>query len=168
MHPRECPSIIHAEAGFPSTFGNFTSISETFRQFSVRPQDLPSTSINFLSVRGKHFVRKLDLQSSSINILCSHGTFCPLVSTFRAAVGPTVNFPCIRGTYRQLSVHLRDHSSTFRTSGDVPSTSVNFLCVRGTIRQIFVCQRNIVSSSINIPCGCRAFHQLPSTFHASA
>ena len=35
-------------------------------------------------------------------------------------------------------MRLREHPSTFRTSGDVTSTSVNFLCIRGTIRQIFV------------------------------
>ena len=132
MLPREHQSNINAAAGLPSTFVNFTSVSETFHQLSVRPQDLPSTSINILSVRGKHFVQKLDLplnfrqlsvwprvlpssfrasaglQSSSVNIPCSHGLPSTCVN-FSAAAGPTVNFPCIRRTFRQLYVRSRDH-----------------------------------------------------------
>ena len=146
MCPQEHPSNIHAAAGFPSTFVNFTSVSETFHQLSVRPQDLPSTSINILSVRGKHFVRKLDLplnfrqlsvwprvllssfvhqqdlQSSSVNIPCSRG----LPST-------SINFPCVRETFRELSLWQRGLLSDFCVAVDILSTffasaqpSVNF------------------------------------------
>ena len=138
---REHSSNIYATAGFPSTFVNFASVNETFHQLSVCPQNLLSTSINILSVRGKHFVRKLDLplnfrqlsvwprvllssfvhqqdlQSSSVNIPCSRG----LPST-------CVNFSSGRGTYRQLSVQPRDHSPTFRAS---EGPSINFPYVWG-------------------------------------
>ena len=67
----------------------------------------------------------------------------------------------------QCFVQMRYHSSTFHLSGDVSSTSVNFPCIRGTIHQSFVCQRNIVSSSVNILGGRVTFRLLPSTSCAS-
>ena len=122
-----------------SAYVNFTCVRRTICQLFlwrrdislifVRPQDSLSIfrasvglSVNFHQLS----VRPLNLPSTSINNLCGHG--------------PSVNFPCIRGTFCQLSMRLRDHLSTFRMSGDVLSTSVNFLCVQGTIYQIFVCQ----------------------------
>ena len=170
------------QQGLPTTSVHFPYISETFCQHSIRARDLPSTSINILSVRGKYFVWKLDLplnfrqvsvwlrdlpqlfvhqqdlQSSSVNIPCSH----KLSST-------CVNFPCIRGTFRQCFVQMRYHPSTFHLSGDVPSTSVNFPCIRGTFRQCFVQMRyhpstfhlsgDVPSTSVNFPCIRGTIHQ---------
>ena len=117
------------------------SISETFHQLSVRPQDLPSTSMNILSVRGKHFVRKLDLPLNFRQILV---WLRVLPSSFCASSGPSVIFrkhsvqPRTsvnlhqllrdRRIYRQLSVHPQHLSQTFRA---FEGTSMNFPYVRG-------------------------------------
>ena len=46
-----------------------------------------------------------------------------LLSTFRAIMGPFVFFPCIRGTFCELSVYPQD----------IPSSSVSSLCGHGTL-----------------------------------
>ena len=72
-----------------STFLESAGPSSNFRQISVGPRDLPST---FHASMG-------------------------LPSTFHAYAGPSVDFPqllCIRGTFSEFSMHLRDLLSTFR------------------------------------------------------
>ena len=83
------PSNIHAAAGFLSTFINFMYVSEIFRKLSVCPRDLPSTSINFLSVCVKYFVRKLDLP---LNFRQLSVWLWDLLLTFHASAGTSVNF----------------------------------------------------------------------------
>ena len=157
MRPLEHLSNINVAAGFTSTFVNFTPVSETFHQLSVRPRDLSSTSINILSVRGKHFVRKLDLTSD--NFLCGRGSLHQVFVHQQDLQSSTVNNPCGRGlpsicvnflcgrrSYRQLSVHPRDLSSTFRAS-EVPS--INFPYIRGrsiNFRQLSVHPREYPSN----------------------
>ena len=121
-HSVNSPFVHRTFRQLPSTFclsmKNILCGSWTFRL----------TSDNFLFGQGSFrqvFVCQQDLKSSYVHIPCSHG----LPSTW-------VNFSCGRGTYRQLSVRLNDHPSTFCTSGEVSSASVNFPCIWGTIRQI--------------------------------
>ena len=69
---------------------------------------------------------------------------------------PSVNFPCVCGTFRQLSVQplifcqlsLRPHNLR-----QLPS-SVNKLR-----------PQNLLSTSVDFPCICRIYHKLASTFH---
>ena len=60
-------------------------------------------------------------------------------------MGPSVSFLCIRGSVHQLSVHPRDHLSTFRVSAGL---FVN-------IRQIFVLPQDLMQLSI--------WHAFPSS-----
>ena len=113
----------------PSALCASTESSLNFNQHSMclrdRPStfrmlgDVPSTSVNFLCVRGtihqifvcqcehsvilsKHSVRLPNLPSTSVNFPCIHATFCQLVSTFCASAGHSVNFPFVHGTFREL------------------------------------------------------------------
>lgn len=80
----------------------------TFHQPSVRQWNHPAT------ICATH--------GPSINISCCSGTCCQLPSTFYAATGTCVNFPCAvvpsinfpshRGTFRQLSMWQWDRPST--------------------------------------------------------
>ena len=121
------------------------------------------------------------IPTTSVKLLCIQGTIHQLSVHQQDLPSMSVNFPCGRRNFHKLSVHLWDLSSPFPISvgpsvnlcqlsvrpWDLPSTSVNFLCIRGTIHQSFVCQRNIVSSSVNILGGRVTFRLLPSTFHVS-
>ena len=138
---------------------------------------LPSNSINFRSCVGH-----------SVIILCVHGTFHPIPSTFVktcvcgtflktfcAATGPSVycqpsvfprDYPltfCVSAGHSinlcQLSVHLRDLLSTFRASA---GPSFNFL------QDILSTFRASTEHSINFPRICRRFRQPPSNSCASA
>ena len=148
---------------------NFLCVCGTIHQVLVHPWDILSTfraSAGFSVIFHKHSVRPWDLLSTCVNFSCSRGTYC------------------------QFSVHLRDLSPTFRAS---EGPFINFLYVRGrsiNLRQLFVCPRDnpsnlsaehcvifskhsmqpqgLPSTCVNYPCGCKTFHQLPSTFHASA
>ena len=142
----EHPSNIHAAAGFPSTFVNFASVSETFHQLSVCPQNLLSTSINILSVRRKYFVPKLDLPRNFRQLSV---WLRVLPSSFCASEGPSVVF---HKHFVQLrtSVNLRQLASTFCAAA---GPSVHFPC---SYRHY-----------VNFPCTRTTFCQLPSTFCAS-
>ena len=73
------------------------------------------TSDNFLCARGSFhqvFVRQQHLQSPFVNIPCSRGL-----------PSACVNLLCGCGTYRQLSLQVRDHLPTFRASEGL---SINF------------------------------------------
>ena len=93
-------------------------------------------------------------------------------------MGPTVNFPCSHGTIHQLSVRLRYHPSTFRTSGDVPSTSINFPYICWTFRKLPLSFYASAGTSVKYPCGSRISliirqlyvrqRDIPSAFHSSA
>ena len=146
MRSWEHPWNIHAAAGFPSTFVNFRSVSETFRQHSIRPRDLPSTSINFLSVCGNILCGSWTFRLTSDNFLCGWGT-CRQVFVLQLDLqSSSVNNPCGLGIYRQLSVHPWDPSPSFRAS-EVPS--INFMYVRGrsiNFRQLSVHPREYPSN----------------------
>ena len=187
MCPHEHPSNIHAAAGFPSTFANFTSVSETFRQHSVRPRDLPSSSINILSVCEKHFVRKLDLP---LNFRQLTAWLRDLPSSFRASAGPSVIF-CKHSVRPQTSVNLHqlfmrlrdllstfhaavDNPSTFQAPATLPSTSISFPYIRGTFCELSLWQRDLPSNFscgrghyVNFLCVSTTFRQLSSSFRAS-
>ena len=108
-----------------STSVNSLSVRGTFHQLSMHPRALPLTSVNFICVRGTFQIvplgRCLSSSStfrlvvvSSINFPYNHGTIRQfsvrpwyLLSTFHTFAEYSVNF-------RQLSVHPRDLSSTFR------------------------------------------------------
>ena len=132
----------------------------------MHQRDLPSTSVNFPC--GCRNFRKLSVHPWD------------LLSTFPTSAGPSVNL-C------QLSVHLRDHSSTSVHQSDIPSIpsnfrasaglSVNFrqlslrpqdlpppssnnLCICGTFRKCSVYLLNFLSISGNFPCSCGTFRQL--------
>ena len=159
MRPREHPSNINAVAGFNSTFVNFTSISETFHQLSVRPRDLTSTFINILSDRGKHFVWKLDLL---LNLRQISAWPRVLLSRFCASAGPTVIYcthsvlPWTSVNLCQLFVRPWDLPSTFRASaGSLPTfrasegPSIEFPYIRGrsiNFRQLSVHPRDYPSN----------------------
>ena len=159
---RKLPLTFYASAGTSVNYPCGSGISLNIRQLYVRQRDILSIlrsstgpSINFhqlLSVRGKHFVRKLDLP---LNFRQLSVWLRDLPSSFLASAGPSVifhkhsvrprdllstcvNFSCGCGTYRQLSVHLRDLSPTFRAS---EGPFINFSYVRGrsiNFRQLFV------------------------------
>ena len=168
MRPWEHPSNIHAAAGFPSTFVNFMSVSETIHQLSIRPHDLKSTPINFLSVREKHFVRMLDLSLPSVNFLSSRGSFRQLSSTVLESTEPSVNF-------RQIFVVPQELLSTFSASvghsvnisrlsvhlQGLPLTCVNWSWDCGTPCQLSVRPLDLLSTFL-ASAGPVNFIQLPS------
>ena len=128
----------------PSNF----CVRATICQFSVRQQDLPSTTVNLPCGRGTF--RKLSMRpwEHPSNIHAAAG----FPSTF-------VNFMSISETFRQLSIRPRNLPSTFCLSVE------NFLFGSWTFRL----------TSHNFLCGCVTFRQLsvhlryhPSSFSASA
>ena len=86
-----------------------------FRQLPMWPWDLLSTFCV--------------ATEPSINFLCIHGS--------------SVNFPCSRRTFNQLSVHPQDISLTFRASA---GPSVNFSYCSGNVRQTSLWPRNLPST----------------------
>ena len=111
------------------------------RQISVGPRDLPST---FPSSVGP-----------SVNFPCVHGNFCQHSVLAQELRETSVNF-CV--TFRQLSVLPQVLSSAF---GMAAGLSIKF-------QQLSVHPWDLLSTSINFPCVCSTFHQLPSTFCAPA
>ena len=99
VRPRDIPQISLRSGDLPSTFPLatdppsasiiFTCGHETFHKISLQPRDLLSTSVNFPCIRGTF--RHLVVRPQDI------------LSTFRASVGPSVNF-------HQLFVHLPGYS----------------------------------------------------------
>ena len=128
----------------------------TFHQFQVCRGDSPSnngviTTFWSLPVYQRQLsVCPWDLLSifrifvgPSVNFPSGRKTFRQLLSTFRASPGPSANFLYGRGTVYQLSARLPD----------LPSTSVNISCIRGTFHLLSVRPQN--------------FHQTLSAFHVS-
>ena len=79
-----------------------------------------------------------DILSTFVNFLCVHGTFRQLSLTFCAATRPSVNF-------RQLSVQ----------PGDFPTISINFPSGPATFHEIpstFVRPGQLPSTFVNFPC----------------
>ena len=129
-------------------------------------------------------MQSVDLPSTSINFLCDRDTIHQLLSTFRAVRRHSVNF-CL------LSVRPEDLLPTCRLTGrpsvnfsevsvqteDLPSTSGYFLCGRETFRKLSSTFRAIGRTSVNFcaarrhsvdnPCACVNFRQLPSMFRAA-
>ena len=118
-----------------------------------------------------------------------------LRSTFRAAAGLSVNFcacaglsvdfhqfMCVRRTFRQLSVFPPGLSSAFRMAVGLPvkfrqlsvhpwdllSTSVNFPCIHSTFHQLLSTFCATAGSSVNNLHGCRTYRQHQSILRASA
>ena len=109
-------------------------------------------------------------------------------------MGPSLNFPCGRGTFRQHSLLLENHPSTFLASvglsvnfrecsvhpwdfTSILHASVNFrqLSVHpGKLCQLSLYLRYLQRTSVNFLCICGIIHQvlvhlrdIPSTFRAS-
>ena len=127
---------------------------ETFLPLSVRPGDLPSTSVIFLY--GWETVNFCQLSMQPV-------AFRQLQSAFRVAERPSTNF-------RELSMW----------PGDLPLISVNFPCIQETLGQLpsifrilrrpFIkfCQHSVQpvdlpSTFVNFPCRQKTFCQLLST-----
>ena len=116
-----------------------------------------------------------------------------LPSAFHASVVPTINFLCIRGTFRrlpcvcgsfcqlrQLSVCARVHLLTFRASAglsvnfhqlsvrpqDLPPTCVDSMFVSGTFSHFPLTICASMGPSKNVLCTCWTFRQLQATFRA--
>ena len=139
----------------------------TLRQLSMRPQNLPSTSVKFLCVRAticQFSVRQRDLPSTSVNLPCAHGTFRKLSLTFYASVGTSVKNPCgsqISLNIRQLYVRQRDIPSTLRSS---MGPSVNFHQLLSVHGKHFVRKLDLL---LNFRQLSMWLCDLPSTFRAS-
>ena len=117
-----------------------------------------------------------DLSLTSFNSLCIPETFCQHPSTFRAAVGPSVNicllpiqpgdllstyvnFPCSRAAFYQYPSTIlvaRRYSVTFHAP---VRTSINF-------REYSMRPGDFLSTSVNFTSSRETCHYFPSTFHA--
>ena len=173
VRSRDLSATFLAATGLQLTSINFPCIHETFRQHSSILRAAAEPYVNFCHF----FVQPRDHPEMSVNFLCDRGTFLQLLSNFSAPARSFVYLcqlsVCLQDLpsgYRQLSVLPCFHAFCQLTSTLRVSTgpSVNFPCIRGTIHQIFVCQRNILSTSVTISCGRRTFCQLVSTFCVAA
>ena len=160
----------------------------TFHQVLVRPWDIPlifcastGLSVNLREL----YMRPKNLPST---FCCGHRTFHKLPSTFahsqdllltfRATVGPSVtfsqlsvrsrvylptfvNFPCVCGTFHQLSMQLRTFRPLSLHPHTLPSANINFPCIRGTFRELTLWQWDL-------PSNYRVAADILSTFFASA
>ena len=81
-------------------------------------------------------------------------------STLRPSTRHSINSPFVHRTFRQLpSTFCLSVENIVCGSWTFRLTSDNFQCGRGSFRQVFVCQKDLQSSSVNIPCS----RELPST-----
>ena len=80
------------------------------------------------------------------------------------AAGPSINFPCIRGTFCELSVHLPDLPSTFRAKTG-PTLNFRKLSVRPNDHPLTF--RESTGPSVNFSCVHRNFRHLLPTSLAS-
>ena len=166
MRLRDLPSIsvnfctfLAPSVNIPCHRGTFV----TFSQLSVQSRVYLPTFVNFLSVCGTF--RQFSMQLRTLRQLSVHLHNLPLTS---------INFPCIRLTFRELSLWQRGLPSNFCVVAyickhslcqhNLPSTSVKFPWFHGIFRQHFLHPWDILSTSVNFPCICSTFHQLPSTF----
>ena len=172
VQPRDHSPTFHASEGPSINFPYVCWCSNNFRQLSVHPKDYPSNfcvSTEHCVIFSNHYVRPQGLPSTSVNfctflapsvnIPCDHGSIYQLSSTLRASTGPSVNF-C------QLSLSPRD----------IPSTSVKFpwfweiniFCIRGTFCQYLSTFCASTVPSINFRQLFMTPVDLPSAFLASA
>ena len=143
----------------PSNFLAAGRSSVNFRQVSVLPGHLKSTSVKSPCIR-ETFYKLLSTyhvaRRSSVNIPCGRETFRELPSTFRAAGRLSVNF-------RHLSLRPKDLPSTLPAAG---RPSVNF-CQQSvwpaTCRQLYFHSAVLLSTSVHFLCHQDTFRQLPST-----
>ena len=107
-------------------------------RMSIWSLDLPSTSC--VSAESSVNFRQISVSERlSVNFLYVSRIFLQLPWTCRAAVGPSVNFLCVRGNIRQISMRQQDfhqHSSTLCPSA---RHSVNSPFVHATFHQLSVC-----------------------------
>ena len=89
-----------------------TGLSVNFSKLSMRSRDIPSA-----------FEQSRDLP-----------LVCP--STFRASEGPSVNFPCIRRTFRQHKANFRAATGPFASFHVAAGYSINFPCGRGALHKV--------------------------------
>ena len=81
----------------------------------------------------------------------------------------------MRGTFRQLSVHLQELPSLFHASMGssvnfrlLQDFSINFPCDCRTIQQLFERLWGLPPTSAHFTCGCGSYREIPSTFHLCA
>ena len=135
MQCRQLPAAFHA-AVVPSI--NFWCTDKTLQQ---------------LLVRGGNFCLLPECQQT-FRQLSVHPRVHP--STFHASEGPSVNFPCLIGTFRQ-------HKANFRASA---GPFINFLCGHRVLCKVTSTFCAAEGPSVNFPCGRGTFCKLPSTFLA--
>ena len=87
---------------------NFPCNHGTFRQLSMRPWDLPSTSR--MSVGHSMNYRQLSVhpRDDPSTFRMSAGHSMNYRQLCRASEGPSVSFPCVHGTFHQLSICPQD------------------------------------------------------------
>ena len=86
----------------PSPFRLDGRTSVNFRQLSMQPGELLSTSVNFCVARitSVNFRVAGDLLSIFVSFPCGQETYRQLLSTFRVAKKPSVKFACGQETFR--------------------------------------------------------------------
>ena len=170
-----------------STSINIPCICMTFRKHSVWLWDLPSTSVNFPcgcsifsqllstfctsarfsvnfpckcgtfrkpSVRPSISIR--EDAGSSVNLPCCRRTFHQLTLPFYAASGPTVNFCVAVGPSIKFLCFQRYFCPLLSTFCVATGPSVNFSCIHGTFLQLpslSVLLVDFLSTSVFFPCG---------------
>ena len=158
-----------------SAYVDFTGVLRTICQLFVRLMDIPSPFVNFPCVRGnlRQILCQQNILSSSVNILC----ICVILrQLFVHQRDIKSTFLDIHETFRQLSVHPREHASNFRVSVG-QSIFRSFVVPSVKFGQLFVYQRYLLSTFDNILCihgtsqidlcGCWNFRQLQSTIRAT-
>ena len=143
LRPRDLPSSAVNISCVRNIYLKFPCFCQTFRQLSSSFCTSAEPSIYFLYVcrTSIKFCQLFMCPWEHRKVPYGYWIFCQLQSFFHAVAGLSVSFLCIRGTFRQLSVHARDCLLTFCVSA---ASSVNFsqlLCGRGTFHQHSVCRR---------------------------
>ena len=123
------PSSFSESAGYSI---NFLCVRRTFYKLPstlVHSRELPLTfletagpSVNFRQISRfhrnfcQHFLHLWDLPSTSVDFPCICRAYRNLSSTCCEAAGPPANFPFIRLTFCQHSLHPQDLSTSFNFS----------------------------------------------------
>ena len=144
MHPRHLPSTFSGSVEPSVNFCQHIACRGTLQKRSVQPRIFHQLSVQLR-----------DLPSTSV----CWGNFCQLPSTFHVCKGPSVNFPCISGTFRQLP-------STFRAMQDLPPTCVDSMFVSRTFSRFPLTICASMGPSKNVLCTRWTFRQLQTTFRA--
>ena len=135
--PGDLPSNFCAAGDLSRTSIIFTCSRETF-QLSSNFCPPERSTINFRALS----VWLGDLLSTSMNFPYIREIFCQLLSTFLAVQRLSVNSPCGRETLHEILSNFRVARSPFMNFpqislqlGDPPSTSVKFPCIWENFRQ---------------------------------